>query len=57
MFLRDLTRQHRAIEDRIETANRPPSGETSARYDCGGSPVRPSHIVDGQFLPLATEVE
>src|ERR1700722_16286132 len=55
--LRLMERQHRALEDRIETAIRHPTAKRPPDTDVVDLPAPGRVLFDGQFLPLATEVQ
>ena len=55
--LRLMERQHRPLEDRIETAIRHPAAKSPPDTNVVDLPAPGCVLFDGQFLPLATEVE
>src|SRR5580700_2257211 len=55
--LRLMERQHRALEDRIETAIRHPTAKRPPDTDVVDLPAPGRVLFDGQFLPLATQVQ
>ena len=55
--LRLMERQHRALEDRIETAIRHPAAKRPPDPNVVDLAAPSGVLFDGQFLPLATEVQ
>ena len=55
--LRLMERQHQALEDRIETAIRHPTAKRPPDTDVVDLQAPGRVLFDGQFLPLATEVQ